>query len=179
MPKQKYLECGKAVSTHGVRGTLRLESYCDTPEVLAKLRKLYIKTKSGEFECMKVKAASIQKSMVLCTFDSISTLEEAIKYKGTVFYADRSDLKLPDDAVFVADIIGLPVIDSVSHEKYGILTDVITPGGRDVYVVNDVRGGTFMIPAVPDFIINIETDGEEAGIYVKLIEGMREDNANE
>lgn len=179
MQKQKYLECGKAVSTHGVRGTLRLESYCDTPEVLAKLRKLYIKTPSGDFECMKVRAASIQKSMVLCTFENITTLEEAIKFKGTVFYADRDDLKLPDDAVFVADIIGLPVIDNVSHEKYGTLSDVITPGGREVYVVSDVHDGTFMIPAVPEFIIHIEIEGDAPGVYVKLIEGMREDNANE
>ncbi len=175
MAKQKYLECGKAVSTHGVYGTLRLESYCDGPEDLAKLRRLYIKNISGEFTCMKVRAASVQKSMVLCTFDAITTLEEAIRYKGTVFYADRDDMKLSDDAVFIADILGLAVIDNQSGEKYGTLDDVITPGGREVYVVNDVRGGTFMIPAVSAFIKRIEVDGESAGIYVELIEGMRED----
>lgn len=175
MPKQKYLECGKAVSTHGVRGTLRLESYCDEPEVLAKLRKMYIKNKSGEYELMKVRAASVQKSMVLCTFESITTLDDAIKYKGTIFYADREDMKLPENAVFVADIVGLDVFDSETGEKYGVLNEVITPGGRDVYVVNDVRGGSFMIPAVPEFIKNIECDGEKAGIYVSLIEGIRGD----
>lgn len=175
MAKQKYLECGKAVSTHGVRGTLRLESYCDTPEVLAKLRRMYIKKQSGEFECMRVRAASVQKQMVLCTFDGITTLEEAIGYKNTIFYADREDLKIPDNAVFVADIVGLPVLDNVSGEKYGTLSEVITPGGREVYVVNDVNGGTFMIPSVPEFVKNIETDGERAGIYVELIEGMREE----
>lgn len=174
MAKQKYLECGKAVSTHGVRGTLRLESYCDEPEVLAKLRRLYIKTLSGEFECMKVRAASVQKSMVLCTFEAITTLEDAIRYKGTMFYADRADLKIPDTAVFIADILGLDVIDAVSGEKYGTLAEVITPGGREVYIVNDVRGGTFMIPAVPEFVKNIELEGDGAGIYVELIEGIRE-----
>lgn len=174
MAKQKYLECGKAVSTHGVRGTLRLESYCDEPEVLAKLRRLYIKTPSGDYECMKVRAASIQKSMVLCTFEAITTLEDAIRYKGTMFYADRDDLKISDDAVFIADILGLDVIDNKSGEKYGTLAEVITPGGRDVYIINDVKGGTFMVPAVPEFVKNIELEGECAGIYVELIEGMRE-----
>ncbi len=174
MAKQKYLECGKAVSTHGVRGTLRLESYCDTPEVLAKLRRLYVKTPAGEYECMKVRAASVQKSMVLCTFETITTLEDAIRWKGTMFYADRADLKLSDDAVFIADILGLDVIDNKSGEKYGTLAEVITPGGRDVYVINDAAGGTFMVPAVPEFVKNIELEGENAGIYVELIEGMRE-----
>ena len=65
MAKEKYLECGKAVSTHGVRGTLRLECYCDTPEKLAKMRRMYIKTASGEMKQMKVRASSVQKTMVL------------------------------------------------------------------------------------------------------------------
>ena len=92
MAKQKYLECGKAVSTHGVRGTLRLECYCNDTETLAKLRKMYKKAPSGEFVPMKVRAASIQKNMVLVTFEDIKTLDEAILYKGTVFYADRDDI---------------------------------------------------------------------------------------
>lgn len=174
MAKQRYLECGRAVSTHGVRGTLRLESYCDEPEVLAKLRTLYIKKENGEFEPMKVRAASVQKQMVLCTLEAVTTLEEAIRYKGTTFFADRADFKLHGNAVFIADIIGLPVLDHATGEHYGDLAEVITPGGREVYVINDVNGGTFMLPSVPEFVKRIETEGDEAGIYVELIEGMRE-----
>ena len=172
MPKQKYLECGRAVSTHGVRGTLRLESYCNTPETLAKLRKLYKKAPSGEFVQMKVRAASVQKNMVLVTFEDIKTLEEAILYKGTLFYADRNDFKNEEGDIFIADMLGLDVIDAYSGEKYGTLKDVISPGGRDVYVVSDVRGGEFMIPAVSEFIKEVDVDGEK--ILVSLIEGMRE-----
>ena len=173
MAKSKYLECGRAVSTHGVRGTLRLESYCNDPETLAKLRTLYVKTAVG-YEPYKVRAASVQKNMVLCTFEKITTLNDAITYKGTVFYADRADLKLSGDEKFVADILGLDVIDFESGEKYGTLADVITPAGREVYVVSDVCGGQFMIPVVPDFVRKIVDEGEDAGVYVTLIDGMRD-----
>lgn len=175
MSKEKYLECGKAVSTHGIRGTLRLECYCDTPDTLAKMRTLYKKEKNGTFIPMKVQTASVQKSMVLVSFADIASVEEAIPYKGTTFYADRADFRLPDGAVFVADIIGLPVFDAETGEKYGTLDNVITPGGREVYVVSDVRGGSFMIPVVDEFVKKIADDGEGAGIYVSLIEGMREE----
>ena len=174
MAKEKYLECGKAVSTHGVRGTLRLECYCDTTEKLAKMRRMYIRTASGAMKLMKVRAASVQKNMVLVTFEDITDLNQAILYKGTVFYADRDDMKLEKNQVFIADILGLDVVDADCGEKYGTLADVITPGGREVYVVDDVRGGQFMIPAVPEFIIEIRDDREDAGIFVRLIEGMRE-----
>lgn len=174
MAKQKYLECGKAVSTHGVRGTVRLECYCDTPEQLARLRTLYRKTPAGEFVPMKVKASSVQKKMVLCTFDEIKTLDEAIPFKGTVLYADRDDIKLSKDQVFVVDILGLDVLDFETGEKFGTLSEVLTPSGREVYVIDDVNGGSFMMPVVPEFVREIVTEGERAGIYVKLIEGMRE-----
>lgn len=174
MAKEKYLECGKAVSTHGVRGTLRLECYCDTPEKLAKLRRMYIKTETGEMKLMKVRAASVQKTMVLVTFEDITDLNQAILYKGTTFYADRADMKLEKNQVFIADILGLDIIDADSGEKYGTLADVITPGCREVYVIDDVRGGQFMIPCVPEFIVKINDEGENAGIFVRLIEGMRE-----
>ena len=174
MAKRKYLECGKAVSTHGVRGTLRLESWCDTPEALAALKTIYRKTSDGTFLPMKVRSASVQKNMVLVSFEELTTLEEAIPYKGTVFYADRDSIRREDGDVFVADLIGLSVIDAESGEAYGTLAEVISPGGRDVYVVDDVRGGQFMIPAVAAFVKEIVTEGEREGIYVSLIEGMRE-----
>ena len=76
-------------------------------------------------------------------------------------------------AVF-AFLIGLPVLDAETGEKYGVLGEVIHPGVHDVYVVEEENGKTFMMPAVPEFVIRIEADGEKAGIYVRLIEGMRE-----
>ncbi len=172
MPRNKYLECGKAVSTHGVRGTLRLESYCDSPEVLAKLRLMYRKTSSGEYIPMRVIASTVQKHMTLITFENIKSLDEAIPYKNTVFYADRDDLPTNDGDEFIADLIGLEIVDMESSEKIGRLKDVISPGGRDVYVIDDVRGGEFMVPAVSEFIKKIDVDGGR--IEVSLIEGMRE-----
>ena len=174
MAKQQYLECGMAASTHGVRGTLRLESWCDTPATLAALKTLYRKTSDGAFVPMKVRTASVQKNMVLVSFEELSTLEEAIPFKGTVFYADRNDIRKKRGDVFVADLIGLNVTDAESGEVYGTLSEVISPGGRDIYVVDDVRGGQFMIPVVAEFVREIVTEGEREGIYVSLIEGMRE-----
>ena len=174
MAKEKYLECGKIVGTHGVRGTVRLECYCDSPQVLAKLKVMYAKQKDGTFKPFKVRASSVQKNMVLCTYENVTTLDEAIPLKGTLLYADRADFKLKKGDFFIADLIGLPVLDAETGEKYGVLGEVIHPGVHDVYVVEEENGKTFMMPAVPEFVIRIEADGDKAGIYVRLIEGMRE-----
>ena len=174
MAMEKYLECAKIVGTHGVRGMVRAECYCNTPSALAKLKRVYRKEKSGEYREMRVLRGSVQKTMVLFTLDGIDTLEAAISLKGTTLYADRADFRLRPGEVFIADLIGLPVIDNDSGESYGTLSDITTAGVQELYVVETEDGARFMIPGVPAFIRRRVTEGEDAGIYVTLIEGMRE-----
>ena len=41
MPKE-YLECGKIVTTHGVRGEVKVQPWCDGPEFLGQFGTLYL-----------------------------------------------------------------------------------------------------------------------------------------
>jgi len=175
MAREQYLECGKIVGTHGVRGMVRLECYADSPKTMARLRRLYKKEKNKTFSEWKVIRASVQKNMVLMALEGIDTLDGAIPLKGTVVYADRDDFRLRPGDVFIADILGLSVIDEESGQVYGVLEDVMTAGVQDIYVVREEDGKSFMIPCVPEFIRRLEPEGENAGVYVKLIEGMREE----
>lgn len=157
-----------------MHGAVKLESYCDSPDVLAKMKNVYYISEDGSYKKFGVRTSSVQKDMVICYFDEIDKLEDAILLKGTVLYADRNDITLGDGSVFIADLIGLPVVDNETNETYGKLADVITPGGREIYVVREQNGKEFMIPAVPEFIKRINTDND-GGIYVHLIDGMREE----
>ena len=174
MALEKYLLCAKIVGTHGVKGNIRLESYCDSPRILAGLKALYFKKSDGDFEEYKVEKASIQKEAVLAKLEGIDTLENAILLKGRELYADRCDFKLPKGGYFVADQIGLPVIDYESGEVIGNVSEIMTGRIQDIYVVSDVNGGTFMVPSVPEFIKKVSVEGEDSGVYVSLIEGMRD-----
>lgn len=164
---EKYLECAMICSTHGVRGGMRLENRCNTPETLSALKRMYMKV-GEEYKELKKISSFIQKSMVVATFDGIDSVEKAAALRGTVLYAAREDFRLKKGEYFIADMMGLPVIDSESGETLGHLKDVIKPGAQQIYVV-EREEGDFMIPAVPDFIIDIDL---ETGIKVKTIEGL-------
>lgn len=175
--KKQYLECGKAVSTHGIKGNLRVESWCDSPSVLASIKTLYTK-KSDSYTPHKVLKASVQKNMVLVNLEDVDTLEKAIVMKGTVFFAHRDELSklLDNGGMFIADLLGLPVIDSETGFIYGTLSDVNNIGVHDIYVIKrpDEWGEIqpeAMIPAVKEFVVKIDTD---SGIYIKPIEGFFE-----
>ena len=165
--ESQYLECGRIVNTHGVRGGLKLESWCDTPDDLASLKKVFFKM-SGGFECRKVKRASIFKQFVLMELEGIDSIEKAELLKGTVVFADRDDISIDEDAFFIADLIGLDVIDIATGEKLGTLSDVLNLGASDLYEIK-TPSGKKLIPAVPEFIKEIDLD---KGIFVALIEGM-------
>ena len=167
MPKSQFLECGKIVNTHGVRGGLKLESWCDTPQDLASLKKVFLEN-SGEYQCYKVKKASVFKQFVLFELDGINNIDIAMTLKGRVVFADRDDISIDEDAFFIADIIGLDVIDMATGEKIGTLCDVLNLGASDLYEIN-TKSGKKLIPAVPEFIKEVDT---EKGIFVSLIEGM-------
>ena len=79
---------------------------------------------------------------------------------------DRGEVELEEDAVFIADLIGLPVLaDGV---EIGKVEDVLTMPGNDVYVVKGQH--SYMIPAVKEFLLDVNVD--EGYVKVKLIEGM-------
>ena len=166
---EKYLECARVTTTHGVRGAMRLENRCDSPETLASLPRMYRHSGDAWLQ-LHVQHASVQKNMVIASFKEITSMEEAIAMRDTILYADRDDIPLEEGAHFIADLIGLHVLDDASGDVLGTVEDVISPAGQDIYVVKKADGSTFMIPAVPAFIRTVSP--EDGCIRVTLIEGM-------
>ena len=166
---KEYLECGKIANTHGVKGAVVIESWCDSPEVLASIKIVY-KEKAGAYLPIKVNKAAVYKGRVLAELDGVDTLEKAAVLKNTVIFAARADLPIEDGAFFVQDLIGLSVYELETGEKYGTLSDVISGSATELYEIKNERG-TFLIPAVPEFVKEIDL---EKGIFIKAIEGMFE-----
>ena len=171
MAKKQYLECGKIINTHGVRGAVKLESLCDSPEVLASLERVFT-LEGGKYREIEVKGASVFKQFVLAELEGIDDMDKAAAMKGTMLYASRDDFELEEGDYFIADLIGLPVIDIDSGKNYGKIKDVINRGASDIYVVNTPNGER-MMPAVEEFVKNIDL---EKGIFVKTIPGLLSDD---
>ena len=164
---KEYLSCGRVVNTHGVGGTIKIESWCDSPKVLAALKTLYLE-KNGEYTPVKIEKSSVHKGMVLAKPEGSNSFETAILYKNKDVYCKRTDIDIPEDRVFIEDILGLPVINASSGKIYGKLVRVIDNPANEIYEIETEKGLCYM-PVVKEFIDRIET---EEGIYVDPIEGM-------
>ena len=171
MERKKYLECAIIINTHGVKGAVKLESLCDTPKVLAGMKRVFI-LKHGKYNEIKVLHASVFKQFVIAELEGISDVDTAAALKNTTLYAAREDFELEEGDYFIADLIGLDVIDNLNGKKYGKITDVINRGASDIYVVK-TDNGERMMPAVEEFVKRVDLD---AGVFVEVIPGLLSDD---
>lgn len=162
MEKQQYIEAGKIVNTHGVKGEVKIQVWLDSPEFLKTFKKIYIDDKA-----VKVLSSRVHKNFLIAFLEGINDVNDAMRLKNKTVYIDRKDAKLPRGAYFLQDIIGATVIDQNGTEV-GKLTDIMETPASQIYVV---KGETeHLIPAVDEFVLSVNADKGE--IKVKLIEGM-------
>ena len=159
--KQEFLEAGKIVSTHGVRGEVKILPWADDADFLVGLPRVFVAGRE-----YAVQHSRVQKTCVLMKLAGIDDVDTAAKFREQVVCIHRDDVELPEGSVFIADLIGLRVI--ADGEEIGKVTDILSMPGNDVYVVTGSR--EYLIPAVPEFIL--ERNLEEGFVRVKLIEGM-------
>ena len=159
--KQPILETGKIVSTHGVRGEIKILPWADEPEFLLQFKTVLI----GGAE-YAVASSRVQGTCVLMKLAGIDTVEQAQALREKVVSVRREDASIPEGSVFIADLIGLRVLDG--EREIGTVSEVLTLPRGDVYVVKGER--EILIPSVPEFILERNVDG--GYIRVKLIEGM-------
>lgn len=162
--KNRYLEAGKIVNTHGIAGEVKILPWADGPEFLLDFDTLYI-----DGQPMELTGARVHKNCVLAKLAGIDDINQAMKLRDKIVCIDREDVELEEGAFFLADLMGLEVRQAETGTVLGTIHDILTPPANNVYVI---RGGEreYMIPAVPAFIL--ETNIDDGYLLVRLIEGM-------
>ena len=160
--KLQFVNAGEIVTTHGIKGEVKVMCWLDDPEMLCEFDRCQIDGKNFEIEQCRV-----QKMCNLVKLSGIDTMEAAQAMRGKNIMLYREDID--DEVIFAAELIGMEVF--AEGEKIGKIKEVLDYPGNAVYVVKGEH--EYMIPAVKAFIL--DTDVEANTMQVKLIEGMRSD----
>ena len=158
----QFVEAGEIVTTHGVRGEMKVLTWLDDPEMLCEFDRVRIDGKEYNVENCRV-----QKNCNLLKVNGIDTMEAAQAMRGKVVELYREDID--EEVIFAAELIGVEVF--AEGESIGKIKEVLDYPGNSVYVVKGKY--EYMIPAVKHFILF--TDVEANRMEVRLIEGMRSD----
>ena len=167
--KKKYLEIGRVAGTHGIKGEIKVEPWCDDQQTLCKIKTLYLD--DAGTKTVYINFARPHKTNVLLTVKGVNDVDAALPYRNKILYADRTDIPL-ENGYFIADLIGCSVFDQ-DEAKLGTLTDVLKTGANDVWQVSD-GGRDYLIPVIPDVVLSVDIDTGK--IIINPLKGIFDDD---
>ncbi|MBR3843991.1 MAG: 16S rRNA processing protein RimM, partial [Clostridia bacterium] len=132
--KQQYIETGKITGTHGIRGEMRVQPWCDSPEDLLQYKVLYLNDIGSE--SLQVAGVRVHKSMVILKVKGIDSIAQAEAYRERVVYIHRDDMDLAEGQYLVAELIGCRVYHKDTDALLGTITDVSQTGANDVWHIS-------------------------------------------
>lgn len=154
--KKDLIECGKIVSTQGIRGEVRIQPWSDSPDFLCDFKCFY--ARGGELK-LDTESIRVHKNLVVAKFKGVNSVEEAQVLRNHVIYIERKSLKLEKGRYLVRDLIGLEVVDAQTKKCYGKLSDVTVTGAKDVYHIKTSEGKELLFPAIPEVIVKTDIQG--------------------
>ena len=163
-----FLQVGAITSTHGLQGEVKVFPTTDDPKRYSRLKQVWLDTGKEKIE-LEVEKVRYFKQFVIVKFRGLNHIEDVEKYIRKNLYVTRENaVKLKENEYFIADLIGLSVIDD-EGKKLGALTDVLSTGANDVYVVTEGER-EILIPAIRQCILQVNL--EEGFMKVHLLEGL-------
>lgn len=165
----KFIECGQIVNTHGVRGEVKVNPWCDSPKFLLQFKKFYLNNNgTRELTCVSSRVAN---NVVLMKLDGITTVEEAMKYKNAVLYIKREDADI-GDRYFIQELIGCQVLCNETKEVLGKITNVTQLPANDIWHI-EKNGKEYLVPAIEQVIVSVNVADEVA--YINPMKGIFDD----
>ena len=162
---EKKILIGRVTKPFGITGEIKIESYSGFYDRFEKLETIYL-----DNELFTIKNVKHKERMTMLKLKECDSRNDAEALVGKKIYMTEKDLlELSEDEFYVRDLIGMEVEDG--GEIIGKVKDVLTDRPQDLYVVELSDDGNIMIPAVKEFIKEIDTENKK--IRVELIEGMR------
>lgn len=169
---KSYLELGQIVSTHGIRGEVKINPWCDEPDFAKHFNTVFFDRK-GEAP-VRVLSCRSHKNMILMQLEGFDSIELAETLRNKMLYIRRSDVRLAPGVWFIEELIGCAVLDADdSSVCYGRLTDISKTGANDVWAVTDADGKEYLLPAIKDVVIDADVENDK--VFIRPLKGIFDD----
>ena len=166
---EELLKVGVITTTHGVRGEVKVYPTTDEPERFLDLDYVLLDT-GRELRRLDIKNVRFFKNLAILKFDGIDNINDIEKYKGRDLWIPREEAQeLDEDEYYIADLLGMKVLLEDGSE-FGTLRDVMETGANDVYIVDSVKHGEVLLPAIKECILDVDIEANTMTVH--LMKGL-------
>lgn len=166
-----YLNVGKIVNTHGIKGEVRVQSQTENPKERYQVgSELVIEMNENEQIPVTVKSHRVHKNFDLLTFEDYPSINDVEKFKNKMLQIDEKLLPDLDEGVYYeSEIVGATVFDEANN-KVGTLKEILFLPANDVWVVERPNKKDLLLPFIESVILDVDTVKKE--IIVHVLEGL-------
>ena len=165
------LKVGKIVNTHSLKGEVKIISSTDFEEQrFEKGTELLITRGNQVVKEVTVESYRTHKNNLLVKFVGIDSIEEAEKLKNLQIKIDSENIgELEENEYYFHEIIGCEVFDE-NGKSLGEISEILTPGANDVWVIKSQNGKEILIPYIEDVVKKIDVENKK--IDIEVMEGL-------
>ena len=159
------IKLGKITAPQGIKGEVRVYPYTDELTRFSEIESVLL-----DGQKRKIQNARYMKNMAVLKLEGIDDRNAAETIRGKELLLSKEDLwEQPEDTYFIDDLLGCSV-DSEDGSSVGTLKSIISRPAQDLYEIERADGSTFLLPAVKEFIKNVDLDNRI--ITIHLINGL-------
>ena len=149
-----HLMIGEITKPQGIRDEVKVRPATNDPARFYDLDHVFLKRGEAYVE-RRISVSRVDGDAVYMTFEGVTDRDAAEALRGEFLYIDRAHaVQLPEDANFICDLIGCRGVDTNGRDL-GEMTDVLQPGGNDVYVFNGPLGEV-LVPALKSVVSEVD-----------------------
>jgi len=166
-----YLNVGKIVNTHGIKGEVRVQSQTENPKERYQVgSELVIEMSENEQIPVTVKSHRAHKNFDLLTFEDYPSINDVERFKNKMLQIDEKLLPDLDEGVYYeSEIVGATVFDE-GKNKVGTLKEILFLPANDVWVVERPNKKDLLLPFIESVVLDVDTVKKE--IIVHVLEGL-------
>lgn len=161
-----YFKLGQITSPVGIKGEMRVYPYTDDTTRFSAVKTILVE---GEKEPRTLEKSRPDKNLVVIKLSGIDDRNASELYRGKNLFVNKEDFPLDEDVFFADDIIGIEVF-SEDGQRVGKVINILNKPNQDIYEIEKADGNSFMLPAVKEFIVDVDT--KEGKMTVHLIDGI-------
>lgn len=167
--KKQFLETGRIVGTHGIKGMVRIDYWADSGVAFSRYKRFFLDS-DGQASLTATNVTP-HKSICIAKFKGVDSIEDAERLRGKTLYISRDDIELPKDRYLIDDLIGCTVYHQ-NGSLLGTLRDVSKTGANDVWhIEKELR--EYLVPAIAEVIVSVDVDEEK--IVLNPMKGIFDD----
>ena len=162
----EYAYVGKVVSTHGIKGELRIKSFFEYKDrVFVPGQYIYI---GEDFQKYKIITYRVHKDYDMVTLEGFNNINDVLFLLKKNVYVKKEDLSLVDEEYLIDDLIGFNVY--MGNNLKGAVSNIYLVDSKRRIMDVDTTTGIVKVPFHKDLIEEVNLNNKK--LIIKEMEGL-------